>query len=89
MLKGSIGEMTTRRIRVIDKPDRARGWCNGRYTKARNASNASYVAHCPECAQDTQHAWDDCTVCADRAKAKAAEKPRSKRRRGKKKRKSQ
>ena len=80
--------MTKRRLRVIDKPDRGRGWCNGRYTKARDSSDASYVAHCPDCNRDTQHEWDDCMVCVERAKVEV-EKPKSKRRRGKKKRKSQ
>jgi len=73
--------MTKRRFRVIDKPDRGRGWSNGRYTKARDSSDASYVAHCPECNSETPHEWDNCTVCLANKAAENAVKPKKKKRR--------
>ncbi len=73
--------MTKRRFRVIDNPDRGRGWSNGRYTKARDSSDASYIAHCPECDAETHHEWDDCTVCLANKASKKAVKPKKKRRR--------
>ena len=81
--------MTKRRFRVIDKPDRGRGWSNGRYTKARDSNSASYTAHCPDCDMETLHEWDDCTVCLaakkEKQQAAVAKKSRRRRRRGKKK----
>jgi len=88
VINGSVAEMSKRRLRVVDKPDRGRGWSNGRYTKARDSNNAAYVAHCPDCGIDTAHEWDDCTVCAAAAKlakAKPAKKNRGRRRRRNKK----
>ena len=86
VLKGSAANMTKRRFRVVDKPDRGRGWSNGRFTTARDSSDAADTAHCPECDRETPHEWDDCTICkAEAEKAKAKPKRRRRRRRGKKK----
>ena len=56
--------------RVIDKPDRGRGWSNGRYTKAkdRNRDDGSnyYYAYCQECEEDCAHEWDECVQCKER-----------------------
>ncbi len=56
--------------RVIDRPDRGRGWSNGRYTKARErntpAEGEFYYAYCPECDRDTGHEWDECVPCRQR-----------------------
>ena len=72
--------MTKRRY-VVDRPDRGRGWSNGRYTKARSSEDAAYTAHCPECNRDTLHEWDDCTVCQAKKAVEAETKTRKRRRR--------
>ena len=59
--------------RVVDKPDRGRGWYNGRYTKAkvRNRSEGDnyYYWYCPECDEDTPHEYDECIKCTGKEDA--------------------
>ena len=65
--------------RVIDRPDRGRGWSNGRYTKARTRNTTFegeyYYAHCPECDRATGHEWDECVPCKQRIDAGNMKKP--------------